>query len=180
MITRVRETLGMSLSVIGTCTLLMCCVLVVGACTVSPKGTGTQQVQKSQDGVEWSTNAKGEVSYIVSFKNGLAHGVALECWESGAPRVLYYYDSNKLDGPYLSWTEEGVLSEAGAFARGKPSGVWTSFHENGRVAAVGVVDGLSDARSSPQFPKLMHCRRVGIWIEYDELGREKGVSSHDE
>ena len=47
-----------------------------------------------------------------------------------------YFENNQLNGPWMSWHNNGVLKDSGQMEKGEMVGEWHSWHENSQLAVV--------------------------------------------
>ena len=124
----------------------------------------------------WDIDGKKRLGIKIdheTFKNAIAlkhlNGVFLVSGPVDGTNIVYIQAhgairSGRLDGPWIFWDREGLLSSKKYYDKGIPSGQYTTYHPAGYKLTDGTVAGIDD------YGNLI---KDGKWIFWDENGTIK-------
>lgn len=105
----------------------------------------------------WADN--GQVLREEHFHNGVLDGEALKFHRDGSPERRLNFRRGQAEGPGVIWsTIRGtgeVIHADGAYHDGQREGIWTTYREDGSIAAKG---------------RFLHGDRIGPWVWYNADG----------
>ncbi len=67
------------------------------------------------------------IDEIRSYKNGIRHGVSTKNYQDGSLFYKFSFKDGELHGPYISYHNNGNLSEEGEMNMGSKDGVWKYY-----------------------------------------------------
>ena len=91
-----------------------------------------------------------------SFKNGVMEGPWVSYHENGQLLSEGAFKNGKTEGPWVLYYDNGRLSMKGTFKNGKYEGPWVFYHNNGQLEMKG------DFKNGD---------REGLWIDYYDNGQ---------
>lgn len=110
----------------------------------------------------WST--EGVLLRDEHYVKGELQGPLMHRFPDGSPRMRVAYVDGEADGDYVRWIREGpdtnTIRLEGQYDHGECTGLWTSYHPNGRIRGQG---------------SFRRNKRVGEWRTWDSLGRLEEV-----
>ena len=88
--------------------------------------------------------------------------VKIEYWENRNILSQVHYKDGLRDGSCRYYFKNGLMMAEGFYLKGKMSGYWHSFHENGQLKEKGKYDHRNNG---------VYSQRTGKWIEYTSDGK---------
>jgi hypothetical protein len=92
----------------------------------------TNYINGKKNGVEISLNDRGQIESMVSYKNGVLHGLKAN-FQFGRPSDETTYKDGKIEGPFKIYDSKAQLQKKGSFKNGKQDGKLQFFDEKGNV-----------------------------------------------
>ena len=91
-----------------------------------------------------------------SFKNGVMEGPWVSYHENGQLLSEGAFKNGKTEGPWVLYYDNGRLSLKGTFKNGKYEGPWVFYYDNGQLEMKG---------------DFKNGEREGLWIDYYDNGQ---------
>lgn len=92
----------------------------------------TNYINGKKNGVEVTLNDRGQIESMVSYKNGVLHGLK-SSYQFGRPTDETTYKDGKIEGPFSLYDSQGKIQKKGGFKNGKQHGKLQFFDDKGNV-----------------------------------------------
>lgn len=82
----------------------------------------------------WSTYfVNGQRSHEIQYRNGQYFGTFTSFYANGSKAVVQHYGAEGADGEDTGYFPSGALSYKARYSKGKPTGTWVWYNEDGSV-----------------------------------------------
>jgi hypothetical protein len=82
--------------------------------------------------------ANGQPSHEIEYRSGKYHGTFTANYSTGKKSYIQHYGPNGADGEDIGYHPSGKIAYRGQYSKGKPTGVWTHYNEQGEVTSTQV------------------------------------------
>uniref|UniRef100_A0A6C0EBK1 Uncharacterized protein n=1 Tax=viral metagenome TaxID=1070528 RepID=A0A6C0EBK1_9ZZZZ len=93
----------------------------------------------------------GILKELMSYDNGMKHGVHKKYFENGKINIEMEYKYNKPSGYYINKNNDGIITEIGYYYNGLKNSYWKTYDNSGKLLKEG---------------NFKNDKKTGFWVKY--------------
>lgn len=129
---------------------------------------------------------KKRIRSLRHFREGILDGPVVSWWENGLKHTKGQYRCGKKDGLWISWTEKNLKSTEQNFFNGKLDGLTTRWYKNGKKSYEQIFENgkiltaIGWKPDGERCPSTRVVNGVGVLVLYDDYGQETKRKEYEE